>query len=74
MFRHFLYSLIFEAISIMKILYKAEAKNPEAALRKNITRNIKDGTELKRSEPHSPTPHYTTLPCSKLHTPRHSTV
>ena len=52
----------------------AEAKNPEAALRKNITRNIKDGTELKRPRSHSPTSHYTTLRCSKLHTPRHSTV
>ena len=52
----------------------AEATNPEAELRENITRNIKDGTELKRSEPHSPTSHYTTLPCSKLHTPRHHTA
>ncbi|MBI0002175.1 hypothetical protein H3S83_10095 [Bartonella sp. W8122] len=58
----------------MKILYKAEATNPEAELRENITLDIKDDAALKRPRPHSPTSHYTTLPCSKLHTPRHHTA
>lgn len=53
----------------MKILYKPEATNPEAKVRENITLDIKDGAALKRPRPHSPTSHYTTLPCSKLHTP-----
>ena len=64
----------FLSVSIVKILYKAEAKNPEAKVRENITLDIKDNTALKRSMPHSPTGHYATLPCSRLHTIRHSTV
>ena len=60
--------------SIVKILYKAEATNPEAELRENITLDIKDGAALKRPRPHFPTSHYTTLPCSGLHTTRYSTV
>ena len=68
------YDHCFLSVCIMKILYKPEATNPEAEVRENATHDIKDGTELKRSEPHSPTPHYTTLPCSKLHTPRHHTA
>ena len=66
------YDHCFLSVCIVEILYKAEAKNPEAEAREKATHNIKDGTELKRSEPHSPTPHCLTLPCSGLHTPRHS--
>ena len=41
--------------SIVKILYKAEAKNPEAEAREKATHNIKDGTELKRPRSHRKT-------------------
>ena len=68
------YDHCFLSVSIVEILYKPEATNPEAELRENITLDIKDGAALKRPRPHSPTSHYTTLPCSKLHTPRHHTA
>ena len=64
----------FLSVSIVKILYKAEAKNPEAKVRENITLDIKDNTALKRSRQHRPTSHCLTLPCSRLHTTRHSTA
>ena len=47
----------------MKILYKPEATNPEAELRKNATRNIKggikDGGGIEKTE--------TSLPDTTLH-------
>ena len=67
----------------MKILYKAEATNPEAELRENITLDIKDGAALKKTKTalpditlhditlletsYPPTPHRFTLLCVTLH-------
>ena len=43
--------------SIVKILYKPKATNPQAEVRENATHDIKDDAALKRPRPHSPTPH-----------------
>ena len=49
------YDHCFLSVCIVEILYKAEAKNPEAEAREKATHNIKDGTELKRPRSHRKT-------------------
>ena len=74
------YNRCFLSVSIVKILYKAEAKNPEAEVRENATHDFKGGIKdgggiekIKTALPNITMP-CLTLPCSGLHTPRHHTA
>ena len=62
------YDHCFLSVSIVKILYKAEAKNPEAEVRENATHDIKGGIKdgggiekTKTALPDTPLPYITLL-------------